>query len=81
MNFPAVTICPDFLPYILFDYNDYGLIQYIRYERHSAKKIHYCQEEYLNDTVDEQNLDRKYTEFLDGIEQGEIDYQNLSMKT
>lgn len=57
------------------------MIQYIRYERHSAKKIYYSQQEYLNDTADEQNLGKKYSEILDGIEQGEIDYQILGLKT
>ncbi|KAL7019577.1 hypothetical protein ACKWTF_011168 [Chironomus riparius] len=76
VNFPAITICPDFLPYLANEFKT----KFFHYERHTTKKIYYDAVAYSNETVDEKKIGESYTKILDGIEKGEIDYQKLGLK-
>ena len=77
VDFPAVTICPDFLPYHPYDFKS----QYYRYEKHSAKEIKYETHEYLNETTDENKIGIKiYTKILNRIENGELDIHKFGSK-
>ncbi|CAG9808827.1 unnamed protein product [Chironomus riparius] len=77
VDFPAVTICPDFLPYHPYDFNS----QHYRYEKHTAKVIKYGTQEYLNETTDENKIGIKiYTKILNGIEKGELDIHKFGLK-
>lgn len=88
VNFPAVTFCPDFLPYMgdyLIGKNpELGImtskIQFYRFERHSGKIIDYESQENTNETVNEEKFGKSYIKILNGIEKREIDPQMLELK-
>lgn len=75
-----MTFCPNFLPYLAFK-EEFDHLYYYRFERHSTKPIWYNSSfKYANETIDEEKIGKTYTEILDGIEKGEIKYQELGLK-
>jgi len=77
--FPAVTVCPDFTPYIPLA-GEYRSFEFFRYKKHTITKHLFSHNEYLDITVDERRLNLSYTEILQRIENGMIDPNHLGMK-
>ena len=80
--FPAVTICPDFLPYLPSRANVYfkRKDQYHRFEKHTGKPYYYEYPEYLNETIDERRIPMNYLSVLKWIKNGIIKPKNLGSK-
>jgi hypothetical protein len=80
--FPAVTICPDFMPFLAirrsYDYNI--MDKYHRFERHTGRRYYYEDEEYFNETIDEELTQMSYLDVLDKIENFEINPKDLGLK-
>ena len=80
--FPAVTICPDLLPYIPRNVviKSYGVNKFFIYEKNTLLRYYYEHPEYLQETLDEAKYGFDYVDILKKIGNGSINAQDLGVK-
>lgn len=80
--FPAVTVCPDFMPFLptINPIDPKQMNKFYRYEKHKGIRYYYENEEYANEISGEQKIMLNYTDILDKIDNHEINPKDLEIK-